>query len=140
MTKPKTRRTRAAGGPPPPEEEPTRVFSLRGPEVRDGATYLAREDLLLIQLTEARTVQAIQAIALRRLENERLEQRHAAEKRAAQVELAALVAHGKALEDRAAVLWRELGQSYGVDFKTVTYDDETGRVMTPEEGSTDGTA
>lgn len=139
-----TKTPRAKRAEVPSAAPAARTFTIRGPETRgDGATYLAREDLLQIQLIEARTAAALQAIALRRLETERMTARHEQEKRAAQAELAALVAHGKAQEERAATLWAELGAVYRIDFKHASYDDETGRLAVqepPQEVTRDGTS
>ena len=74
--------------PPPttPSEKPPSSFSWRGPEQRDDALYLAREDLLTVCLTEAKGVNALQAVAIHHSFLRDQAARHEAEKRAAEIE------------------------------------------------------
>ena len=125
--------------PPPPPTEPAhevqapRAYPLKGPESRgDGSVYLAREDLLLIELRQSKTMAALQAIALRRNATEKMIQRHEQERHSAHVEALALVEHGKAEEAKVAVMWTELQAVYGLDFTQVSYDDETGKIIVHE--------
>ena len=109
--------------------KPRGVCNFRGPETRgDEGLYLAREDLLFIELRQAKVANALQAIALRRVENERLLRRHEQERNAAQAEMALLVDTGMQAEARITAMWVELGEVYGLDFTQVSYDDETGRI------------
>lgn len=117
------------------------TFTICGPEERDGHTYLHRQDLLLASVMQTKTMSAIQAIALRRLQTNELVQRHERELHAAQIELLTLVAHGKELEAKTKVMWDEMGGVYKLDFGQVSYDDETGRITVhAAKELTDGTS
>jgi hypothetical protein len=121
--------------------KPRGVCGFKGPESRgDEGLYLAREDLLFIELRQAKVANALQAIALRRVENERLLRRQEQERNAAQVEMALLTDAGMQAEARIVTMWAELGEVYGLDFTQVSYDDETGRITvhSRDKGSTDG--
>lgn len=121
--------------------KPRGAGNFRGPETRgDEGLYLAREDLLFIELRQAKVTNTLQAIALRRVENERLLRRHEQERNAAQAEMALLVDAGMQEEARIKTMWAELSEAYGLDFTQVSYDDETGRITVhaPVKESEDG--
>lgn len=143
---PRKRRSRAKATPPeppatmpavapaetiPPPAVPPPRFVWRGPETRDGGMYMAREDLLQVMLTDARALNAIQAVALHKVRMGEMARRHEAERQSAELAMASLTSDAQRLENMNKIMWLEASSAYGVDFTRATYDDETGRI-TPE--------
>jgi hypothetical protein len=114
------------------KKKPAPSSNVRGPVERDGATHLHREDLLYVELLQAKTFVAFQGLALQKREHEAMLLRHAEEIRASQSTIATLKAQAQELETKTASVWTEMGDVYGLDFHIVSYDDETGRLTVHE--------
>jgi hypothetical protein len=117
----------------PAPEKPSSPFSWRGPERRDDTLYFAREDLLTICLTEAKGVNALQAVAIHRSFIRDQAARHEAERRAAEIEMARLTSEASALERLNKQMWEDVGRTYEIDFSRASYDDTTGRITLLED-------
>lgn len=119
--------------PAPTPEKTSSPFSWRGPERRDDALYLAREDLLTICLTEAKGVNALQAVAIHRNFLREQAARHEMERRAGEIEMARLSSEASALERLNRQMWDDVGRTYEIDFSRASYDDTTGRITLLED-------
>lgn len=108
-------------------------FQWRGPEKRDGSIYLSREDLLFVGLTEAKAINALQAVSIHKSFLKAQAERHEQERHAAELEMARLTADAARLEQLNKRMWADVGQAYKIDFSQATYDDETGRITLLEE-------
>jgi hypothetical protein len=118
----------------PTEAASNSPFVWRGPEHRDDALYLAREDLLLVCLTEARGINALQAVALHRTFLREQLARQERERHAAEIEMVRLTEEATHLEQLNQQMWADVGRAYGLDFSRASYDDVTGKITVLEDG------
>lgn len=91
---------------------------------------MAREDLLQIELLQAKAVIAQQKIALEKTSMAELQRKHAVELHAQQKVLAAAGAEALSAKANVSSLWEAMCRVYNIDFSSVTYDDATGRINT----------
>jgi len=99
---------------------------------RDGFSYLTREALLEFELSEARVLNALQAIGMKRAEITMANAAHIEAQRVAQRDLAALVESSKQQEDALRRMRADFQTATGIDITQMTYDDQTGKLGTVE--------
>lgn len=87
---------------------------------------LSKEDLLRCELASAKTEAALSATGAQKLRLERVRADCAAKIDSAEQQLQALQLHTNDCIRKAELLWAEMGERYGVDFKRASYDTETG--------------
>ena len=106
----------------------TKQRARRGPIVVDGFLHFGGEDLLRYELAQAKVLNALQAIGLKRSELEKARVEFTERIRAGQAELQELAMFSSARETELRDLQKELEASYGLDLSKVTYDDVNGKI------------
>lgn len=94
----------------------------------EGHLCFAREDLMRYELAQARLLNSMQAIRLKKyeIEDKRREMTQALQRMG--TEVTGLRVTLKQHEEELRMLQDELGKAYGVDLSKVSYDDVTGRI------------
>ena len=96
--------------------------------------YLSKEDLLRAELAQAKVESAINACAAQRSRVNDTIRDAEAKVHSAQQQLQTMQALMASQVKTAETLWAELTERYSVDFKQVTYDDQTGKInIMPED-------
>jgi len=110
------------------KKKPPKIAS-DGPSIIDGFLHFGKEDLLRYELAQAKVLNALQAIGLKRSELDRARVDFTERMRAGHAEVQELSNYSAAREGELRDLQKELATSYGLDLSKVTYDDVSGKIM-----------
>jgi len=110
------------------KKKPPKIAS-EGPSIVDGFLHFGKEDLLRYELAQAKVLNALQAIGLKRSEVERARFDFTERARVGHAEVQDLLRFASAREAELRHLQKELETSYGLDLSKATYDDVSGKIM-----------
>lgn len=96
--------------------------------VKDEARYLSKEHLLRCELAQAKVESAANAVSAHEMRINEFRREYEARAHSAQLQLQTLRANLEAQVKSTEALWAEMGSIYGLDFRSVSYDDETGKI------------
>lgn len=99
-----------------------------GPIIVDGFLHFSPLDLARYELAQAKVLNALQSIGLKRSELETARRQFEDRSRAISAELEQIVAISRKNESELMGLQSELQTTYGLDFKQVAYDDVSGKI------------
>lgn len=104
-----------------------------GPVDVEGAVHFSPYDLARYEAAQGRVANAAQAVLLQRATIEARKREHQEWLRTAQDELVRLASDVNEKQGAMRALQAEMEVLYGLDFASVTYDDNTGRLFTNGE-------
>jgi len=120
---------KASAQPPPPAEEPQAKSSILSGPVRAGnELYFTPADRLLYENKQLVVKNALQAIALKKLEMAQTRSAFQEQVRKLDGDLTQLTQDAKAQEESLRALQTELASVYRVDLQKIAYDTESGRI------------
>ena len=102
--------------------------SARFIETRDGHVYLTHEALLQYELSQAKVINSLQAIGIKKAEIEYSRLGYMELQRSQTKDLQDLVALAKMCEASLLEIQTDFQKSTGIDVNRMTYDDKTGKI------------
>ena len=111
------------------KKPPKKTRGADGPTFVDGFLHFGKEDLLRYELAQAKVLNALQAIGLKRSELEKSRLDFTERARVGHAEIQDLLRFSSAREAELRHLQKELEATYGLDLSKATYDDVRGKIM-----------
>lgn len=99
-----------------------------GPVYVDGFLHFSPFDLTRYELAQARVLNALQAIGLKKAEMDQAKREFEDKARRLNAEMQAVGTHSQGVQDELKVLQRELESLYQLDFSNVSYDNMSGKI------------
>lgn len=102
--------------------------SGKGPHLQDGMLYFGPLDLARYELAQAKVLNSLQAIGLKKAEIDSAKRSYEDHIRRINGELTVITQAATRAEGELRTLQNELQESYKLDFTQVGYDDSTGKI------------